>query len=142
MNIQTRFFPTTFLLDFLLLSGYGTVPVSLNPTATSTITLTATAPFVPNMDVPTPFPANNGWTPDYVSAIPAASLDTKSQSEIVFLLFKEYLAHFKTPDADPHNGLVHYVILEVKAAPNLYYFLALEQKVDFVATGLYFVRQF
>jgi hypothetical protein len=138
MKMKTQFFQTTFLLAFLLLPGCGTALALPSPTATLIVTETAT--FIPNWDVPTPIPAKNGWTLDYISAIPAASLDTKSQSEIAFLLFEEYLAHFKTPDADSRNGLVDYEILEVKAEPDIYYFLAVDQKVDYVATALYSVR--
>jgi hypothetical protein len=148
MKLRNRFFQTAFSPVILLLTGCSvavapqnaTAPSIITLTMTPTFTLTATATHDPNLDVPTRIPARNGWKPDYVSVIPIASLDTKSQSEIAYLLFDSLLAHFKTPDADSRNGLVDYAILNVQAEPDLYSQLAVEQEVDFVATAIYSVR--
>ena len=89
--------------------------------------------------VPTPIPAQNGWTPEYTATVSIASVSQASPEEIANLLFTQWLEHFKTSDADSRNRIDEYVITKVEIPANSTS-LAQEQDLGFVATVLFSVK--
>ena len=69
----------------------------------------------------TPQPALNGWTPAYTATLAFASLRSNATpDQILKGLMWQWLAHFKSPDADLLNRLDDFTVLSARLPQNLY----------------------
>ncbi len=110
------------------------------PTAVDTVSgvIQVTQTTTPS-PLPTPIPAQNGWTPEFTATISSKEVEDYTQEEIAKILFTQWLDHFKTQDADSQHRLSEYELLKVET-PNSFSALRAEEDVDFIATISFSVK--
>ena len=112
--------------------------VSATPFVVFESVSTATPTEIP---IPTPIPAKNGWTPEFIATLSNTIASQYTREEIASMLFTQWLDHFATANADSRSRLDEYELIKVEIPTNLT-FLVKEKDVEFVATFVFSVKPF